>query len=251
MRYFIDVAYKGTNYHGWQKQENARTVQEVLELALGKLLRCARVETLGSGRTDTGVHALQQLVHFDLSVPIPELSRFLYQLNAILPPDIAANGLWLVPDTAHARFDAISRSYQYHICTRKIPFLPNERYCFTRPVDVDKMNEAAALLLQHQDFEAFSKVKTEVNNFLCHITRAQWQQPDAHSLVFHISANRFLRGMVRAIVGTLLEVGVGRMTVKDFEQIILSRNRNNAGRSAPPEGLFLSEVVYPPEVLKM
>ena len=246
MRYFLDIAYKGTDYHGWQKQNNAITVQSELEKTL-RILLGIPVETLGSGRTDTGVHAQQQIIHFD--VPrVLDAEKLVYKLNALLPKGIAAKKIWPVPFDAHARFDAVSRSYQYHLITEKTPFLANEHYFYSRPLDVERMNTAAKLLLQYTDFESFSKIKTEVNNFVCHISRAEWERFADNHLVFHISANRFLRGMVRAIVGTLLEVGIGRMTPEQFAQIIESKDRQKAGRAAPPEGLFLSEVVYPPHL---
>ncbi len=245
-RYFLEVAYNGTNYHGWQMQANAHTVQAELNRALETLLR-QPVETLGSGRTDTGVHATQQFVHLDCESDLTAGS-FLHSLNALLPPDVVANSIFAVSQTAHARFDAISRSYEYRICHEKNPFLPKMCYRYRVHPDVIAMNAAARLLLQYEDFECFSKVKTDVNTFHCTITRAEWVY-EGRLLVFHISANRFLRGMVRAIVGTLLEVGEGKMTVAQFEQIILSKDRKKAGRAVPPEGLFLTRVEYPAEVL--
>jgi tRNA pseudouridine38-40 synthase len=243
-RYFLEVAYNGTHYHGWQLQANAHTVQAELNRALEVLLR-QPVETLGSGRTDTGVHATQQFVHLDCEADLVTDS-FLHSLNALLPADVSVTSIFPVSETAHARFDAISRSYEYRICHEKNPFLQKMCYRYRARPDVAKMNEAAQLLIRYDDFECFSKVKTEVNNFRCTITQAQWVY-EGTLLVFHISANRFLRGMVRAIVGTLLEVGEGRMTVDAFEQIIRGKDRRMAGRAVPPEGLFLTRVQYPPE----
>jgi tRNA pseudouridine38-40 synthase len=243
MRYFIELSYKGTNYHGWQIQENADSVQAQLNKALATILR-QPIETLGSGRTDTGVHATQQFAHFDIENPVADATKLVYRLNAILPFDIAVKQIFLVSDETHARFDAISRSYEYHITTQKSPFLKDLSYFFPNSVDIKLMNEAATKLLGEKDFASFSKVHTDVNNFFCTISRAEWEQK-ADMLIFHITANRFLRGMVRAIVGTLLEVGLKKITVSDFENIITLKNRNTAGRNAPPEGLFLTEVKYP------
>ncbi len=243
-RYFLDIAYNGTLYHGWQIQANAHTVQAELQKALETVFR-QPIETLGSGRTDTGVHAWQQMVHFDAQA-LPQ--RLQYALNALLPADIAVKHIFQVAPTAHARFDAVSRSYEYRICHTKNPFLLKQIYRYPIRPDLERMNEAAALLLQHTDFECFSKVKTEVNTFLCTITEARWVY-EGEMLVFHISANRFLRGMVRAIVGTLLEVGEGKMTTAMFEQIIQSKDRRKAGRAVPPDGLFLTKVCYPYELL--
>lgn len=241
-RYFLDIAYNGTRYHGWQLQANAQSVQAELNKALATLLR-QPTETLGSGRTDTGVHATRQMVHLDTEVDlVPD--KFLHSLNALLPPDITANSIFPVAQTAHARFDAVSRSYQYRICHRKNPFLQNLCYRYSVRPDVARMNAAAQLLLLHQDFECFSRVHTDVKNFRCAITQAFWRQ-EGDLLVFHISANRFLRGMVRAITGTLLEVGEGRMDTAGFGAVIQSKDRRKAGRAVPPQGLFLTRVEYP------
>ncbi|MCU0354463.1 MAG: tRNA pseudouridine(38-40) synthase TruA [Cytophagales bacterium] len=247
MRYFLELAYNGTRYHGWQVQANAHTVQAELNRALETLLRHP-ADTLGSGRTDTGVHAEQQFVHFDTEVelkPVP----FLHSLNALLPPDISAGGLWPVAADAHARYDAFSRSYQYRICHEKNPFLQKMCYRYSVRPDVARMNKAAVALLRHTDFECFSKVKTDVNHFRCTVTEAFWQY-EGTLLVFRITANRFLRGMVRAVVGTLLEVGEGRLDAAGFEEIVLAKDRTRAGRAVPPEGLFLTKVEYPTDVLK-
>lgn len=241
-RYFLDISYNGTRYHGWQLQANAHTVQAELNNALATLLR-KPVETLGSGRTDTGVHAAQQIVHLDMETPMSP-GRILHSLNSLLPPDITANSIFPVSQTRHARFDAVSRSYEYRICHHKNPFLQNLCYRHSPRPDVARMNEAAHLLLLHEDFQCFSRVHTDVTNFRCAITRALWRY-ESGLLVFHISANRFLRGMVRAIVGTLLEIGEGRMDTADFEAIVQSQDRRKAGRAVPPEGLFLTRVEYP------
>jgi len=245
-RYFLELAYNGTHYHGWQIQANAHTVQAELNRALEVLLRHS-VDTLGSGRTDTGVHATQQFVHLDTAAHLP--GSFLHSLNALLPTDISANGLFAVAQHAHARFDAVSRSYEYRICHEKNPFLQKMCYRYRTRPDIARMNEAARLLLHYTDFECFSKVKTDVSNFRCTITEAFWRYEGA-MLVFHITANRFLRGMVRAIVGTLLEVGEGKMTPETFENVILSKDRQQAGCAVPPEGLFLTRVAYPFELTR-
>ncbi|MDJ1479011.1 tRNA pseudouridine(38-40) synthase TruA [Cytophagaceae bacterium DM2B3-1] len=246
-RYFLEVAYNGTNYHGWQVQANANTVQAELNKALSILLK-EPVETLGSGRTDAGVHATQQLVHIDSKADLLKGS-IVHSLNALLPADISVIDIYQVEPTAHARFDAFSRSYEYRISHQKNPFLPKMCYRYRGTPDIAQMNEAAQLLLHYTDFECFSKVKTDVNNFRCTITKAFWIYEN-DCLVFHISANRFLRGMVRAIVGTLLEVGEGKMNIDDFEKVIQGQDRQKAGRAVPPEGLFLTRVEYPFELKK-
>lgn len=244
MRYFLDIAYKGTQYHGWQTQLNAHSVQQELEDALQKIFG-RKIETLASGRTDTGVHAEQQIVHLDLEVELT--SKHLYKLNRILPHDISVKEFFPVTDEAHARFDASSRSYEYRITKTKNPFLINTAYFFDRSLDLEKMNEAADLLLNYQDFQSFSKVHTDVKTFLCDIYLARWKEKNG-MLLFEIEANRFLRGMVRAIVGSLLEVGLEKKSVKDFESIILAKDRRHAGAAAPPEGLFLTRIKYPDSV---
>lgn len=246
-RYFLDIAYNGTNYHGWQIQPNAISVQEVLQDSISTILK-ERVDVMGSGRTDTGVHAKQQLVHFDFEMKM-SAQDFLHKLNGLLPKDIAAKTLREVYEEAHVRFDATERAYQYFINQRKSPFLENLSYQFSYELDMDLMNEAANKLIGEQDFESFSKVKTEVNTFLCTVTKAKWTQTE-DQLIFEVRANRFLRGMVRALVGTLLDVGRKKLAVADFVSIIKSKDRAKAGRAVPPQGLFLTEVNYPEEIYK-
>ncbi|KAA0991826.1 tRNA pseudouridine(38-40) synthase TruA [Dyadobacter aurulentus] len=248
MRYFLEFSYLGTAYNGWQKQNNALGVQQVLEEALAKLLRTV-VELTGSSRTDTGVHAEQQFAHFDLNNPITDFDLFIYKLNGLIPRDIAVRNLYLVEDELNSRFAATYRKYEYRITKRKNPFLFGQSCLLKADLDLRLMNEAAGLLLKYSDFESFSKVHTNVNNFRCTITEATWTETE-DMLVFHIQANRFLRGMVRAVVGTLLEVGKGRKTVADFEKVIISKNRKNAGAQAPAEGLFLTKVGYPESLLR-
>jgi len=242
MRYFIELSYRGTRFHGWQKQPNAPTIQEALEKAFGMILR-QTVEVIGSSRTDAGVHAEQQFAHFDCESELKDVDRVIYGLNGVLPHDIAIKQLIHVGDDIHSRFEATHRCYAYRMVWQKNPFLIDLAHR-SRPIfDVARMNEAARMLLQYEDFECFSKIHTEVKTFLCQIEYTYWEET-ASGLVFHIKANRFLRGMVRAIVGTLLEIGRGRITILQFEEIILSKNRKNAAAQAPACGLFLTEVGY-------
>lgn len=243
MRYFIECSYRGTKYSGWQIQENANTVQAEIEKALSILLN-KTVSIMGSSRTDAGVHAMQQVAHFDVKNGLLNPENLLYRLNKILPFDISIKRIYSVKDGYHCRFEATSRKYEYHISSHKKPFQQGLYYEFNHDLDVDLMNEASKKLFQYLNFECFSKIKTDVNTFNCTIMEAHWERRENNMLVFYIKANRFLRGMVRAIVGTLLEVGAGKLSVEDFEQIILSRNRKKAGRAVPAEGLFLMEVNY-------
>jgi tRNA pseudouridine38-40 synthase len=245
MRYFFTIAYKGTNYHGWQKQPNAVGVQQKIEEVFSTILN-QPTEILGSGRTDSGVHATAQVFHVDYHGDL-EAEQLLFKVNKMLPHDVALKHVRRVKDEAHARFDAISRAYQYHIVTYKNPFAIDQAYIFAQNLDIAKMNLASEKLLNYQDFESFSKVKTDVYTFNCDIFEAFWKQ-EHDVLVFHIKANRFLRGMVRAIVGTLLDVGQNRISVEEFENIIKAKDRKSAGRAVPPEGLFLTEVNYPQNI---
>jgi tRNA pseudouridine38-40 synthase len=243
MRYFIECAYRGTNYCGWQIQENANTVQAEIEKALSVLLRNP-TSIMGSSRTDAGVHAIHQVAHFEVENEIPNPENLVYRMNKILPFDISIKNIFSVKEDYHARFEATSRKYEYRISKIKNPFHQGLCYEFNQELNLDLMNNACQKLFQYIDFECFSKIKTDVNTFDCTIMEARWQVENDGMLIFHIKANRFLRGMVRAIVGTLLEVGSGRLTVEDFEQIILAKNRKKAGRAVPAEGLFLMEVNY-------
>lgn len=246
MRYFLEVAYNGTNYHGWQIQRNAHSVQAEIQQALSILLRNP-TDILGSGRTDAGVHAIQQFAHFDTEQTF-DLAESVRKLNGILPQDISVKRIIPVKKTDHTRFDATQRHYMYRIHREKTPFLQNVSYYNFHSLDVEQMNKAAKILLKYEDFQCFSKVHTDVNHYLCDITQAYWKEENyynTHLLVFYIQANRFLRGMVRAIVGTLLNVGSGKLTLAQFEQIILSKDRKQAGWSVPAQGLFLSKVEYP------
>lgn len=242
MRYFIQLAYKGTDFHGWQSQPNADSVQERIETALGTLMKKITPIT-GAGRTDAGVHASQYFAHFDSDIEVNE-KEFAYKLNALLPHTITIYNIFKVRDDAHARFDAVSRSYEYRILLENNPFFLDTTWQLQhRKFDVDLMNKAAQILLRHKDFKAFSKSKTDVNNYFCTIYHAHWILNN-NELTFYISANRFLRNMVRAIVGTLLEVGEGKLSLEEFEQVILSKNRSEAGLSVPAKGLFLTEIKY-------
>ncbi|MFC6996657.1 tRNA pseudouridine(38-40) synthase TruA [Rufibacter roseus] len=243
MRYFLDVAYDGTRFHGWQVQPNALTVQEVLDDCLRKVYRLEEVETIGSGRTDTGVHARQQWVHVDLP-QVLNTEEIKYKLNRILPPDIAIQTVCGVGPEAHTRFDAVSRTYKYHITLEKNPFLVHQAYYLSRTPDVSLLNEAAQVLLELEDFTTFSKVKGDTKHYRCTIMHAQWQQEEGQ-LVFTIKANRFLRGMVRLVVGTLLDVGKGKLTVAQFREAIEKQDRSLASGAAPAQGLYLHRVEYP------
>ena len=242
MRYFFYISYKGTNYHGWQIQPNAITVQQEINKALGTLLQTS-IETVGSGRTDAGVHAIEQVFHCDFPDTISQ-ATLIQKMNGLLPHDIVANNFMPVEENAHARFDAISRSYEYHIRFRRSPFMAKEYHFIANAPDSELINEACRTLLGEQDFTSFSKVKTEVNNFLCDIKRAEWQG-DNEKAVFYVTANRFLRGMVRTLVGTLLNVGYGKTSLAEFKEIIAAKDRTAAGQSVPPQGLYLCDVRYP------
>ena len=245
MRYFLSLSYFGEAYHGWQRQPNAITVQEVVENALSTLLRTP-VSIVGAGRTDSGVHARELFAHFDTDIELP--GDLEHRLNRLLPVDIAVNSLNEVPEEAHARFSAVARSYEYHIVRRKDPFQKDRAYLLTRPLDMAAMNEAAELLKTFVDFECFSKSNTDVHTFNCHITSAYWKEK-GDLLIFHITADRFLRNMVRAIVGTLLDVGLGKLSLEDVKAIIKSKDRSEAGVSVPAKGLYLTRVEYPTGIL--
>ncbi len=241
MRYFIKLAYNGTQYHGWQCQPNASSVQETLNKAVSVILN-SEINLMGAGRTDTGVHATEMYAHFDFEKPF-DLKSIVHKLNSYLPKDIVVYAVIPVPDEAHARFDATKRTYEYHINTFKDAFLQDGSWYFHKKLDVDLMNQASKLLLNHTDFQCFSKVNTDVNTFDCTIFEAYWQQKD-NQIVFTISANRFLRNMVRAIVGTLVNVGLHKISLDDFNEIIKSKNREKAGFSVPAHGLYLTKIEY-------
>lgn len=248
VRYFLTLAYNGTPFHGWQRQPNAISVQQTLEEALSTLLR-QPIAIVGAGRTDTGVHARMMVAHFDAELDQSTQENLVHKLNSFLNENIAIYRLQAVHETAHARFDANSRSYEYQLEFDKNPFKHQAAYRIYQLPDLEVMNRAAAMLLKHKDFEAFSKSNTDVKTFLCTITHAQWE-PTHRGAVFYISANRFLRNMVRAIVGTLLEIGWGKLTLDDMNRIIESKNRGEAGFSVPASGLYLTQITYPEEIYK-
>ncbi|MGV3696525.1 tRNA pseudouridine(38-40) synthase TruA [Flavobacterium sp.] len=241
MRYFIELAYKGTNYHGWQVQPDADSVQETINRALSVLLK-TQIDVVGAGRTDTGVHARQMYAHFDFDAPI-DSKQLTHKLNSYLPKDIVIFDILPVADTSHARFDATKRTYEYHIHTMKDAFENEGSFQFHLPLDINAMNEACKILFRHTDFECFSKVNTDVNTFNCVIFEAHWKQ-QGNKIVFTISADRFLRNMVRAIVGTMINLGTGKISLSDFERIIESKDRSQAGFSVPAHGLYLTRIEY-------
>ncbi|MFK8298379.1 tRNA pseudouridine(38-40) synthase TruA [Capnocytophaga cynodegmi] len=244
MRYFIEFSYNGKNYHGWQNQPHSISVQEVMEKCLTTLLR-TKIEIVGAGRTDSGVHALQMFAHFDTEKTID--NQLVYKLNSFLPKDIAVHQIHKVRDDAHARFDAIKRTYEYHISTYKDAFRYESSMYINLPLDVQKMQEVTNILFKYTDFQCFSKSNTDVRTYNCKIYQAFWRQ-EGGLLIFTISADRFLRNMVRAIVGTLIDVGLNKISVIDFQNIIESKNRSKAGASVPACGLFLKKVEYSEDI---
>ena len=241
MRYFIELSYNGKKYHGWQIQPDVISIQEKLNFTVSTVLQ-EKIEVVGAGRTDTGVHAAQMFAHFDTKNELK--GDITYKLNSLLPHDIIVHEVFSVDTEKHARFNAISRSYEYRIWLGRNTFLLDFSWqLHSQNLNVDLMNAAAKLLLEYTDFQTFSKVKTDVHTYNCDITEAIWKQ-NGKELVFHITANRFLRNMVRAIVGTLVDVGLGKITKDDFRKIIESKNRSNAGLSVPAKGLFLTNINY-------
>lgn len=242
MRYFIELSYNGSGYHGWQIQPNALTVQEVLEDALSTVLN-DKISVMGAGRTDTGVHATQMFAHFDTD-RLVNAKDLVHKLNSFLPFNIAIANVFKVKPDAHARFNAIRRSYLYRISLKKNVFTHRNAYYVKQPLDVEKMNAAAKILFQYKDFQCFSKVHTDVKTYYCDIMKARWFVKD-EEIRFTITADRFLRNMVRSIVGTMINIGLGKMEVDDLHTIIKSKNRSEAGYSVPAHGLYLTEVAYP------
>jgi tRNA pseudouridine38-40 synthase len=244
LRYFVELSYDGTPFVGWQRQPAGDSVQSCLEDALSILFR-KPLSIVGAGRTDAGVHAHQLFAHVDLDEHVDQDLTF--RLNKLLPKEIAVRNVIAVTQDAHARFDAVSRIYRYHITTQKNPFLQKRSYQFAKPLDLDLMNQAAKILIDHKNFKCFSKSKTDVKTYVCDIQQVHWQQ-NGSELVFFIQANRFLRNMVRAIVGTLIEVGLRKISISDFEAILASRDRSQAGYSVPAHGLYLEKVNYPKHI---
>lgn len=246
-RYFLYFSYNGKAYHGWQMQPNGISVQEMLMRCVSTILR-AETELTGAGRTDTGVHAKTMVAHFETENSFVADPAFVIKLNSMLPHDIACSKVLEVQPDAHARFDAISRRYEYHIVTQKDVFLKDLAVRMPNPLDFAAMNIAAEKLLHYTDFTSFSKLHTDVKTNNCDVKSAQWHQIDAHRWYFSIEADRFLRNMVRAIVGTLFDVGRAKLTVEQFEQVIQAKNRCQAGASVPAHGLYLVDIVYPEDV---
>jgi tRNA pseudouridine38-40 synthase len=250
MRYFITLSYDGTRYHGWQVQPNGISVQGELQRALSLILR-QDIQVTGAGRTDTGVHARMMVAHFDLNSQISNLnsqfsilSQLAYKLNRLLPCDIAIQKIEPVSDNLHARFSATSRTYRYFIHTCKSPFLRHYSWQTHYALDFPLMNEAAAMLLEYDDFGAFCKSHADVKTTLCKVTHAQWHQTSDSEWFFEITANRFLRNMVRAVVGTLIDVGRHRLSLDDFRKVIEGKRRTEAGESMPANALFLENITY-------
>ncbi|MGM9746716.1 MAG: tRNA pseudouridine(38-40) synthase TruA [Paludibacteraceae bacterium] len=243
MRYFMTLAYRGTNYCGWQKQPNGLSVQQVLTDALCVVLR-EPVTVVAAGRTDAGVHASKMVVHCDVVSPIDDVSRCVAHINGLLPADIVVYDIQPVADTLHARFDAVARRYEYHVLLHKSPFALDLAWSLPFVPDFEAMNAAAAVLPEYNDFTTFSKTHTDAKTRICTITDAHWEQRGEYEWVFCIEANRFLRNMVRAVVGTLIEVGKGKMSLDEFRRAIEARNRCAAGMSVPACGLYLVDVKY-------
>lgn len=248
MRYFIELSYRGTAYNGWQIQPNAPSVQQTLQEALSKMLR-ESVEVVGAGRTDTGVHARYYVAHFDCPTAIDDQEKFLYHLNSVLPFDIAVSRVRRVRDDAHARFDATEREYTYLITTVKDPFTLGNvwYYRYSTPLSVEAMNRAAEALLRHTDFTTFAKLNSNNSTNICHVSYAQWRATE-QGFEFVIRSNRFLRNMIRALVGTMVDVGRGKLSPEEFEELIIARDLSLSSGSAPAEGLFLSNVKYPDNI---
>jgi len=242
LRYFIEFSYNGKAYHGWQNQPNAISVQQVLEEALSKMLR-TKIAVMGAGRTDAGVHASQMFAHFVVEDEF-DIESILFKLNCYLPKDIAVYNIFRVNEKVHARFSAKSRTYKYRISNKKNPFASDFAYHVYFTLDLEKMNDASKILLQYKDFQCFSKSNTDVKTYHCDIKEAYWKLEN-DEFIFTITADRFLRNMVRAIVGTMIEIGLGKMEVSHLHHVIESKNRSEAGFSVPANGLYLTKIVYP------
>lgn len=241
MRYFLEVSYRGTNYSGFQSQKNANTIQAEIQKAF-KILLKAKIELTGSSRTDAGVHAYQNYFHFDVQSELS--SSLLYNLNALLPADIAIKSLLKVNDGDHCRFDAISRDYKYYVFQKKNPFLSDKAFYFPYTLDISSMEIAASIIKEYSDFTSFSKRNTQVRSFVCDIKESRWIGED-ECLVYNMKANRFLRGMVRALTATMLKLGRGKINIVDFRNIIEARDCTLANFAVPPHGLFLAQVSFP------
>ncbi len=248
MRYFIYFSFNGKHYHGWQKQKNSLTVQEKIEESLSVLLK-DKILVTGAGRTDAGVHAKEMVAHFDFNEHFENSNKLVFKLNQFLSNDISVKSLKSVKNNAHARFDAISRTYEYHISRDKDVFSEEYSYHLNYSLNKKKINEAIKIIINNKDFKCFTKSKTNVTNYICNIIDSKWMEFDK-KYVFKITANRFLRNMVRSIVGTLIDVGLEKTSIDDFIEIIMSKNRSMAGYSVPAKGLFLTKISYPEEIFK-
>jgi len=243
-RYFIELSFNGTNYHGWQIQKNALSVQSVINETLSTILS-ENIMTVGAGRTDTGVHARYFIAHFDTQKnDLDKNTKLIYRLNRYLPDDIAIKKIIRVKNSSHARFDALNRTYQYFISKVKDPFNKEYSFYFNNSLDVKLMNRGAQILMKYKDFKSFSKLHSDVKTTICSIHRSKWKE-EKNKIIFSITADRFLRNMVRAIVGTLIDLGLKKITINDFKNIIESKERSNAGLSVPSAGLFLIKIDYP------
>jgi len=240
-RYFLELTYKGTAYSGFQVQDNANTIQSEVQRALQVLFRIP-FQLTGSSRTDAGVHAWQNYFHFDSDLVINNKS--VYNLNALLPGDISIKGIYPVPDEAHCRFDAIAREYKYFIYRQKNPFMADRGWMYPYPINMEMLHESARILMEYTDFTSFSKRNTQVKTFLCNIEQSEWSYHEGAGLVYQVRANRFLRGMVRGLVGTMLKVAREQLSMQDFRNLIEAKNCTQADFSTPPQGLFLNRVLY-------
>tara|TARA_R110001583_G_scaffold186749_1_gene347669 strand:+ start:3276 stop:4019 length:744 start_codon:yes stop_codon:yes gene_type:complete len=245
LRYFIELSYNGSAYHGWQNQPNALSVQEVTEKALSTLLKTS-ISIMGAGRTDTGVHAKQMFAHFDYENDL-DATDLVFKLNSFLPKDVVIHDIFKVKEEAHSRFNAISRTYLYRIALKKNAFTNNDTFYVRQTLDIENMIEATKVLFQYKDFQCFSKSNTDVKTYHCNIMKAEWVLVN-NELQFTIKADRFLRNMVRAIVGTLINIGLGKIAVDDLHTIIKSKNRSEAGFSVPAHALYLTAVQYPNDI---
>ena len=246
-RYFIFISYKGTSYHGWQIQPDSVTVQQILEESLSVVLN-EKISTIGAGRTDTGVHATFFCAHFEsISPDLTESWNLVFRLNQYLPSDISVNSIKKVVPDANARYSAVSRTYKYYISKVKDPFFNNSSWYLHGKIDITEMNKACEILLHHSDFTSFSRLHSGAKSNICKIYYACWEEYE-NRLIFTIKADRFLRNMVRAIVGTMVDIGFGKMDLREFEEIFLAMDRCEAGKSAPAKGLFLVDIEYPEEI---
>lgn len=243
-RYFIQLSYLGTHYHGWQIQPHSISIQQKINESLNTILRTKDIHVVGCGRTDTGVHASEYFAHFDIGTKIENLDKLVYKLNRILPFDIAIQSIFSVNKDHHARFSPTKRTYKYYISLEKSPFFDKTSLFYNHSLNLDLLNQAAAIILDYIDFESFCKAHSDANNYLCTVTASYWEKID-NQIIYTVTANRFLRNMVRALVGTQLDVGRGYITIEDFKQIIESKKRTNAGKSIAAKGLFLQKIDYP------